>query len=975
MKNKCNESSMLYAAVLVTAIITLAACKHEAGKPKPKTYAVTMEYDAATGTASASPNPAAKGQAVTVTAEAAGNYKFKLWELVSGDAVLSSFIANPALFTMPDGPVTIRAEFTALADIILDEVTYGYEQPAKRNVPISALGLDTQTVSGIALASGEESPFELDETDINNKIAVGNVLGFYVQPKVALKAGSYSDAINITHGGGKTTVFNIMITVNPKQLTLNGLTAEDKEYDGTVDAVISGTAVLEGFIEGDDVVLREGAAVFEDKNAGEAKNILLDGFSLSGTDACNYTLSSMQEGLTADITPRPVMVTVTGIPSNITLLPFGSTDLIYLGRSYRQSTDVGLTVNGFLPDDTVTIKASENIYGLSGSIESNSTGTLTIGYDGSEVTETSPVRVNLEATGNYRLDAAQQILVSIIDGFAIDRWLPVAMENITDFNNYARTSNGLNRHYRLIKDITLDLPQANESNWTSIGTANNRFTGSFDGNGYVINNIIINSTLMDQGLFGVIAEEGTIRNVALCDIILNGSTNAGSQAGTNYGTIENGYVTGLINGNNNIGGIVGRNFGIIKNCYCTGNIKGIQYIGGLVGINDGTGTLQYSYATGRVSGISDVGGVIGHVSLDAGVSNCVALNNIVENILPNYANIGRVAGSSNSLGLINNYAQRHMNINKTVSEGLNTIDGNNIISNIYRFSSWWSGTINWNGVAWNFSTLWQMNGKNLPKLRNVGGSQNHVIKVSQKMVQIPAGSFTMGSPAGETGRKADEGPQHTVSLGGFFIGAYEVTYEMYNLLMLKEVDYSYSEYPLVLNWYEALVFCNTLSMEEGLSPAYSINNSTDPTEWGNVPTVLNTEWNSVEIVPGSTGYRLPTEAQWEYACRAETITPWNTGASITTAQARFSDSTTTSVGSYAPNAWGLYDMHGNINEWCWDWYDSYTDELQENPQGQIQGTRRVCRGGSYPNIAADIRSAVRSSGGPQTNFSLRLVRP
>jgi len=272
------------------------------------------------------------------------------------------------------------------------------------------------------------------------------------------------------------------------------------------------------------------------------------------------------------------------------------------------------------------------------------------------------------------------------------------------------------------------------------------------------------------------------------------------------------------------------------------------------------------------------------------------------------------------------------------------------------------------------------------------------------MVSISAGTFTMGSPTSEADRYSNE-TQHSVTLSSFKMGKYQVTQAQYQAVMGAGEDRTTTGYgkgnnypAYYVNWYDAIIFCNKLSILEGLNPVYSIDGSTDPAVWiasngGTIPTTSrNATWDAAVMDMGKNGYRLPTEAEWEYACRAGTTTPFNTGNNITTDQANYDGNypyngnvkgeyrgKTTPVGSFAPNAWGLYDMHGNVFEWCWDWYGSsyYSSSPAGNPTGPSTGSSRVVRGGYWSNIGQYLRSAYRSSNYPNNrdiNRGFRLVR-
>jgi formylglycine-generating enzyme required for sulfatase activity len=254
--------------------------------------------------------------------------------------------------------------------------------------------------------------------------------------------------------------------------------------------------------------------------------------------------------------------------------------------------------------------------------------------------------------------------------------------------------------------------------------------------------------------------------------------------------------------------------------------------------------------------------------------------------------------------------------------------------------------------------------------------------VSANMVRIQGGTFMMGSPASELGRGSNE-IQHQVTVSSFYMGKYEVTQKEYQEVMGTNPSYYKGDNLPVeqVSWYDALVFCNKLSVMEGLTPAYRISGSTDTMVWGPVPISDNVTWNAVEIVNGSNGYRLPTEAQWEYACRAGTTTAYNTGDTISDSTGWYGvlwGGNTHQVGLKPANAWGLYDMHGNVYEWCWDRLGVYPKEAQTDPVGTSQWPARVVRGGAFYSLASALRSASRYSINQAfrgSDFGLRLVRP
>lgn len=223
--------------------------------------------------------------------------------------------------------------------------------------------------------------------------------------------------------------------------------------------------------------------------------------------------------------------------------------------------------------------------------------------------------------------------------------------------------------------------------------------------------------------------------------------------------------------------------------------------------------------------------------------------------------------------------------------------------------------------------------------------------ITLDLMEIPGGTFTMGSPASEAGRREDESPQHDVTVPSFWMGKYPATQAQWRAVAAlpkieRELDPSPARYPgnnspvEQVSWWEAVEFCQRLSAKVGQE------------------------------------YRLPSEAEWEYACRAGTTTPFHFGETLTADLANYrateiysdgpkgdSSGRTTVVGTFPANAFGLYDMHGNVWEWCADhWHDSYEGAPNDGSAWLTDDLEsfRLLRGGAYSSLPRFCRSAIRN---------------
>lgn len=244
--------------------------------------------------------------------------------------------------------------------------------------------------------------------------------------------------------------------------------------------------------------------------------------------------------------------------------------------------------------------------------------------------------------------------------------------------------------------------------------------------------------------------------------------------------------------------------------------------------------------------------------------------------------------------------------------------------------------------------------------------ESYQTTTQNNMVFVKGGSFQMGRSDG----RSNEKPTHSVTLSDFYIGAYEVTFYEFDEYcnnvgkkLLYDENKGRGKLPVIhVSWSDAIEYCNWRSKQEDLTPVYNIVD------------------NNVQANFQVNGYRLPTETEWEYAARSRGKDEKWAGTNMEISLSLFGNSSphpkeidvyefTAPVGSFLANSLGIFDMSGNVSEWCWDWEAKYSYSNKKNPKGPSSGYQRITRGGSYANGPSLLRCSVRRSAYPESNRS------
>ena len=651
--------------------VTVSAAGHS-----PKTSAavnIVREYTiniAITGnetgdSLTASPNKDVEGKTVTLTYNVAalkhynqldfGGVSAAINRVESAGSDTRTYTINAA--DASNGVITITAVFTH-TELTIDPIAFSENNGGH----ITKTYGDAPFTNAITAAHQGEGKITYHSSDTN--VATVSDGGQVTILKAGSAVISAEKAADTQYAHAQTTY---TLTVNPKPVTITGLSASNKTYNGNTAATVTGTAVISGLVPGDTVTVVAGTASFADAAPGNNKTVTFSGYSLGGTHAGNYTLSAQPASVTANI-----------LPNGSAAAPFLVTNEADLRKVGTETAAGGWTLS-------VYYKQTANIT-LSGSFTpiGDSANRFTGTYDGDGKTITN---LTVNRDNNY------VGLFALIGTTGTVKNVSVSSTVTQNFTN--SNVGGI----------------AGENNGT---IENCSFSGTVTG---------VTASNQVGGIVG--QNNGTVKN-SRSSAKVTGKDQVGGIAGTNEGKIETSYNTGNITGSQQVGGIAGTNVGsgkYIKNCYNTGSVTSTagsgSNAGGITGFNQQSAQVQYCYNTGYVAGSSAVGGIIGNANASS-FTSCVSL----AAKLTGSASIGRIAGIAGGGTLLDYHkARSDMKIGTGGAEAIPTtnigayyINGENVaVGNATALSSVFTG---FDSAIWNIDTgLNFITGGSLPTLK------------------------------------------------------------------------------------------------------------------------------------------------------------------------------------------------------------------------------------------------------------------
>ncbi len=476
-------------------------------------------------------------------------------------------------------------------------------------------------------------------------------------------------------------------------------------------------------------------------------------------------------------------------------------------------------------------------------------------------------------------------------------WQISTVEELNSLRNYLGTVH-TSKYFELINDIDLNVAPYNTGlGWEPVGTTATPFYGKFNGNSHVISNLFINRPTSDNiGLFGVTGS-AQIKKVEIKDVNITGNNYIGALVGFCgiNSKIINSSSSGSITGNMSLGGLLGTFQGIeMNNCYSTCNVTGNDIIAGLVG---SIGKLQAPT----------------NMTLAQTGATSVLLNWTDNSGCEQGYKVDRKVGTQEW-----QIAWQTLGVNST-----NLVDTNLDLETFYSYR------------------VYAYAGADSSEYSN----ETNYIFYPLQFVQ--GGTFNNGTS--------------DVTVSSFYAGKYEVTKSEYVSVMGTNPSYFQvvNRCPVEqVSWFDTIEYCNKRSIIEGLTPCYSyLTYGTDPASWPDNWNTSGANHTNISCNWTANGYRLLTEAEWQFAARGGNLTNNYTfsGSSVVGAVAWYysnSGNTTHTVGTKQANELGLYDMSGNIFEWCWDIFGEYPAGNQTDYHGALSGVNRINRGGSWDNIIA-----------------------